>query len=706
MLEEIDNKLHYAMKDSLEALQDSKDHYKRIVQAMTDYIYVVHMDSGVPAATEHGPGCMSITGYTSEEYAADPLLWHSMICEEDKEAVINQAKKAINGEMPPPLEHRLIHKDGSVHCVKNTTIPRFNKQGNVIAYYGLISDITERKQAEGKLRQYHEHLEDLVKERTRELMSAKEEAEAANLAKSTFLANISHELRTPLTGIIGMAELLAELGEEEAEMIESINTEANTLLGLITDILDFSKIETGKLELEEITFNIHKLIDSITMTAALKAKQAGLHFNVFKTHDMPDHLIGDPIRLRQILINLLDNAVKFTQRGKVSLKVDIIDESDESIKLCFEVCDTGIGIPKEKQAHIFDVFTQVDASTTRFYGGSGLGLAICRQIAEIMNGEIGVESEPGKGSTFYFSALFKKGMDSVSVCDVVKDAKIESRVCITDRNSRILLVEDYPTNQQVVLRHLIRAGYEVDLAENGQEAVEKFREHDYDLILMDIQMPIMDGFEATKKIRESENTEGKQRTPIIAMTAHAIAGYADRCIEGGMDDYISKPVRKSGLLAMAAKWTGQEHHHHKQAFQLEYKEARNADEPINFDELLQDFGGNRNVLLKIINGFIEIVEKQMPLIEKAMNGSDFETLKKQVHSIKGGALNLNANALAEAAKEIEMIDESFTQRKRLNRLNKLKEELKMFKEQCRTILSSGPELKSEGGNNEDTDSRG
>lgn len=688
MLEEINNKLHYALKDSLEALQDSKDYYKRLVQAMTDYIYVVHIDNGMPVATEHGPGCIGVTGYSSEEYEAEPFLWHRMIYEEDKEAVVNQASVAVKGEMPPPLEHRLIHKDSSVLWVKNTIVPRFNKQGNVIAYYGLISDITERKQAEEKLRQYYEHLEELVKERTMELMRAKEQAEAANLAKSTFLANISHELRTPLTGIIGMAELLAELGEEEAEMIESINTEGNTLLGLINDILDLSKIETGKLDLEEITFNIHKLIDSIARTAAVKAKQVGLHFNVFKTYDIPDYLIGDPIRLRQILINLLDNAVKFTQRGKVSLNVDIIDESDESIKLCFEVCDTGIGIPEEKQAHIFDVFMQVDPSTTRFYGGSGLGLAICRQIAELMNGEIGVESEPGKGSTFYFSALFKKGMDSVSVCDAVEGEKIESEVCITDRSLTILLVEDYPTNQQVVLRHLIRSGCEVDLAENGQEAVEKFREHDYDLILMDIQMPIMDGFEATKKIREIEHTEGKQRTPIIAMTAHAIAGYADRCIEGGMDDYISKPVRKSGLLTMVAKWTGASSPH--DGISPGYKEAREADEPINFDELLQDFDSDRNMLLKIINGFIEIVEKQIPLIEKAMNESNFEAFKKQAHSINGGALNLGAKALAYAAKKVELIDESFTQRKRLNRLNALKKELKMFKEHCRTKLS--PEL--------------
>lgn len=690
MFEEINGKLHYELKDALEAIQDSKDHYKRLVQAMTDYIYVVHIDRGVPVATEHGPGCISVTGYTSEEYAADPFLWHRMIYEEDKEAVVNQVTRAINGEMPPPIEHRLIHKDGSVRWVRNTTVPRFNKQGNVIAYYGLISDITERKQAEEKLKQYQEHLEEKVKERTKELISAKEAAEAANLAKSTFLANISHELRTPLTGIIGMAELLAELGEEEAEMLENINTEANTLLGLINDILDLSKIETGKLELEKIPFNIRQLIDSVARSAAVKAKQAGLHFDAFKTCNMPDRLIGDPIRLRQILINLLDNAVKFTPKGKVSLKVCIIEESDESIKLCFEVSDTGIGIPEEKQAHIFDAFAQVDLSTTRLYGGTGLGLAICKQIVELMNGEICVESEPGKGSTFYFSALFKKYIDFSSVCDAVVDKskvpKIESEVCITDKKLRILLVEDYPTNQQVLLRHLIRAGYEVDLAENGQEAVEKFREHDYDLILMDVQMPIMDGFEATKKIREIENTEGKQRTPIIALTAHAIAGYADRCIEKGMDDYISKPVRKNNLLTMIAKWTGQE----------QEKEAREADEPINpapevinqwFDELLHDFDGDRNMLLRIINGFIEITEKQIPLIEKAMNESDFETLKKQAHSIKGGALNLNANALAEAAKKIEMIDESSTKRKMFNRLNALKEELKKFKEHCRTTLN-------------------
>lgn len=481
MIPESNNKLHHELKSALEALHESKDHYKKIVQAMSDYIYVVHVENGMPVATEHGEGCISVTGYSSEEYTAEPLLWHRMIYDEDKDAVIKQADAALSRQIPPQLEHRIIHKDGSIRWVKNTVVPRIDKNGRLTAYYGVISDITERKLAEEKLIQYHEQLEEIVKERTVELMKAKEAAEAASLAKSTFLANISHELRTPLTGIIGMVELLTELGEEESEMLENINTEANTLLGLINDILDISKIETGKLELENITFNLNHLLDSTTRTAEVNAKQKGIKFKIHKDKDIPILLLGDPIKLRQILMNLLSNAVKFTNSGSVIFNVDITNETENNVALCFEVSDTGIGIPREKQGAIFDPFAQVDTSTKRVYGGTGLGLAICKQIVELMGGEMGVESEEGQGSTFYFHIVLKKAKEGIYVHPDTdakqKDPHNEELdfQCINGRGLRILVVEDYPANQQVVLRHLIRAGYVVDLAENGQEAIEKFK---------------------------------------------------------------------------------------------------------------------------------------------------------------------------------------------------------------------------------------
>jgi PAS domain S-box-containing protein len=708
MIPEINNKRHYKLKDALEALHEDKEHYKKIVQAMSDYIYVVHVENGRPVVTEHGEGCISVTGYSSEEHAVEPLLWHRMIYDDDKDAVVKQANAALSGQMCHPLEHRLIHKDGSIRWVKNTVVPRMDKNGRLTAYYGVISDITERKLAEEQIRQCRDHLEEIVKERTLDLMRAKEVAEAASLAKSTFLANISHDLRTPLTGIIGLSELLPELAEEESEMLESINIEANALLGLIDDILDISKIETGKLQLEEIAFNISHLIDSVARTAEVKAKQKGINLKMYKSKDIPALLFGDPIKLRQVLMNLLSNGVKFTNRGSVIFNADIT-EIDNDVALCFEVSDTGIGIPREKQAAIFDPFIQVDTSTTRVYGGTGLGLAICKRLVELMGGELGVESENGQGSTFYFHIVLKKAEGGMSVypnaaanaADVdakqkgLRHAKKYTKeyareyekpepLCISGQIPRVLLVEDYHTNQQVVLRYLIKAGYEVDLAENGKDAVEKFTQHNYNLILMDIQMPIMDGFTATKAIRQIEAEQQRRRIPIIAMTAHAIAGYADKCVKEGMDDYISKPLRKTSLLSMMQKWTESllpEDRHAKEYIE-EHEDAPTTGELIDFDSLLNDFDGDRDIVLKILKDFIETTMKQLPVIEKAINEQGISTLKRHVHSIKGGALNLTAKGMADAAYRLETIDESCNKEELYRLLGNLMKELCNLKRYC------------------------